>query len=122
MEAQKKTKRKPVSAARIELDLWFDSNDAFQRFGKVTFGRMSKSITEREWVSAAWEYENDPTGGVDAVFRFTHTCRNSGAQRSDSQKFFNATCHAAGLRIDAGGETQAGLLDVRLLNRETVAP
>lgn len=114
-------KRKPVAAARIEMDLWFVNLDAYKRFGAVMFGERAKSISERTWVSVAWEYADDPEGGIEAVFQFTHTCRNDGAYRSDATRFFNATCRRAGVNTDRP-ECEAGVVDVRLCTKKVIAP
>lgn len=111
-------KRKPVSAARIELHLWFADLATYEAFYAVPFARRSESVTEREWVSVTCEYGDDPNDGIEAVFRFTHTCRNDGAQRGDSEKFFRAVCNAAG--ISTTTPCNAGLVEVELLSRATV--
>jgi hypothetical protein len=119
VSATKTRKRKPVSAARIELHLWFADLDAYNRFAAVLFARKSQSVNDREWVASWWGDLND--GAVEATYRFTHTCRNDGAQRGDSEKFFRATCNAAGVRHE-GPTEEAVLIDVTLLSRETVEP
>ncbi|HEX4443264.1 MAG TPA: hypothetical protein VHZ81_06805 [Galbitalea sp.] len=105
--------RKPVSAARIQLELWFADLATYQSFARVQFGRYSRNVTDRKWVSAQWDSGNL---GIDAVFQFTHTCRNDGAQRGDSEKFFNATCRAAGIDLQ-----HAGVVDVELLSRDKIS-
>lgn len=101
--------RKPISAARIELVLWFASEAIYQLFSSVPLGRKATSVTDREWLSA---YGFDD-GHIEAVFRFTHTCRNDGAQRGDSERFFRGVCNAAGIP-----EGAVRLDDVRLISRE----
>jgi hypothetical protein len=101
-------KRKPVSAARIELSLRFTDELAYRAFSAVPLGRKSTSVSDREWVLPVVLY---PDGHIEARFQFTHTCRNDGAQRGDSEKFFRAVCNAAHLRDDA-----VQLADVKLLS------
>lgn len=112
MGEKKARLRKPISAAYIECQLWLVSEAVYQRFRTVEWGRRSSSVANRDWISAVWEYVDDPTGGVEAVFRFTHTCRNDGAALGDSQKFFGAVCRAAG--ISSG---DARLLDAYATHR-----
>lgn len=107
--ATKPRPRKPISAARIELALWFASEAIYQLFSSIPLGRKATSVTDREWVSA---YVFDD-GHIEAVFRFTHTCRNDGAQRGDSERFFRGVCNAAGI-----SDGTARLDDVRLISRE----
>lgn len=113
MSGTKARKRKPISAARIELDLWFVDEATYRKFESVTFGRRSQSICDRKWVSAHWEYPEPDRGGIEAKFQFTHTCRNDGAYRGDSVRFFRAVCNAAGIR-----DSEAGLVDATLLSRK----
>lgn len=101
--------RKPISAARIELALWFASEAIYQQFSSIPLGRKATSVTDREWVSV-YVFED---GHIEAVYRFTHTCRNDGAQRGDSERFFRGVCNAAGI-----SEGTARLDDVRLISRE----
>lgn len=104
----KQRKRKPVSAARIELDLWFVDLDAYYRYSAVPLGRKTHTVSDREWVEPLIH----PDGHIEAKYYFTHTCRNDGAQRGDSEKFFRAVCNAAAL-----AEGEVVLRDVRLINR-----
>ncbi|HWL59758.1 MAG TPA: hypothetical protein VNQ48_02615 [Microbacteriaceae bacterium] len=108
--AAKPRPRKPISAARIELHLWFADDATYRAFYRVPLGRKSQSVSDREWVLPVLAY---PDGHIEATYRFTHTCRNDGAQRGDSERFFRAVCNAAGL---ADGD--ARLLEVQLLHRE----
>lgn len=101
--------RKPISAARIRLRYWFRDEAAYRAFYSIPFGRKSRSVSDREW-SDTYVHGD---GHIEAVFTFTHTCRNDGAQRGDSEKFFRAVCNAAGL-----DESRARLLDVELISRE----
>lgn len=117
MSEVKARKRKTVSAARIEMDLWFVDEATYRKYWSAPFARKSQCVTDREWVSVHWEDPDPDFDGIEAVFRFTHTARNDGAQRGDSQKFFNATLHAAGI-----SERAAGMIDARLISRETVEP
>jgi len=105
--------RKPISAARIELRYWFADEQAYRAFYDVPLGRKSQSVADREWILPPLIY---PDGHIEATYRFTHTCRNDGAQRGDSEKFFRAVCKAAGL-----DDSVAKLLDVHLINREKFA-
>jgi hypothetical protein len=105
-------KRKPETAARIELSIWFEDVSTYNAFASADFASKSKTVSDREWVEAL-DYGAQ---GIEARFRFTHTCRNSGAQRSDSERFFAATCRAAGI-----DPRNAGVFEVSLLERTTVA-
>lgn len=113
MEDTKVRPRKPVTAARIEVSLWFDTTASYERFAAVPFGPKAATISERTWAEA-WDHGDR---GITARLTFTHTCRNSGAHVSDSTRFFRSTANAAGLI-----EGQAALLDVVLVSRNSDVP
>lgn len=104
--------RKPISAARIELRYWFIDEATYRLFASIPLGRKSQSVSDREWDSVELHHD----GHIEAAYRFTHTCRNDGAQRGDSEKFFRAVRNAVGL-----DESRARLLDVELISREKFA-
>ncbi|MCE0507945.1 hypothetical protein LVJ59_02760 [Microbacterium sp. KKR3/1] len=108
--APKPRPRKLVSAARIELHFWFIDEWTYREFYAIPLGRKSQSVSDRQWMLPVLAFAD---GHVEATYRFTHTCRNDGAQRGDSEKFFRAVCNAAGL-----DESRARLLSVRLISRE----
>ncbi|MDQ0894514.1 hypothetical protein [Agromyces ramosus] len=84
-------------------------------FAAETFARKADTISDREWVRAVY-LGDGPADAVEAVFRFTHTCRNSGAQDSDSRRFFHSTRRAAFI-----AESDANVELVELLERVKVA-
>lgn len=106
--------RKPATAARIEAGLWFRTEADYNRFAAVPFAPKAKTVTDREW-QGAWLH---PDGSVTARLVFTHTCRNSGAQRSDTERFFKTTCNAAGVAWWSDG----AVMEVTLLHRDANVP
>ncbi|TFC84500.1 hypothetical protein [Cryobacterium sp. TMT3-29-2] len=115
MTAVRTKKRKPTTAARIEMWLWFKDEATYRKFAAETFGRKADTISDREWVSATY-LEEGPEGAVEGVFRFTHTCRNAGAHDSDSRRFFHATRRNASI-----AEGDADVEVVELLSRAEVS-
>lgn len=105
--------RKPVTAARIEVILWFADAAAYEKFARVPFGPKATTISQREWVEA-WDHGER---GVTARFQFTHTCRNAGAQVSDTKRFFNTTANASGLVVG-----EADVIEVALVSRDGDVP
>ena len=113
-QAKKVRPRKPATAARIQADFWFRTREDYERFGGVPFAPRAQTVTDRQW-EGAWLQED---GSVTARFAFTHTCRNSGAQRSDTERFFKTTCNAAGVDWSRDAE----LMEVELLSRDHDVP
>jgi len=105
--------RKAATAARIEVALWFDTVEHYRQFASLPFGPVAKTITDREWIEA-WDRRER---GVTARFGFTHTCRNNGAQVSDTTRFFMSTANASG--FEAG---QADVIKVELMSRDSDVP
>lgn len=105
--------RKAATAARIEVSLWFDSEASYRKFAAVPFGPKAKTITDRAWLEA-WDHGER---GITARLQFTHTCRNAGAQVSDSKRFFNSTANASGLVVG-----EADVIDVELVSRDSDVP
>lgn len=113
MDGEKVRPRKAVTAARIEVSVWFEDADAYERFAQVPFGPKAITITDRAGIEA-WDHGER---GITAKLVFTHTCRNSGAHVSDSKRFFNSTANSSSLVVG-----QADLIDVALAWRDLDVP
>jgi len=103
--------RKSVNASHIEVNAWFASVEHYNAWATQPYAPRSKKVSDFEWVSAVY-VEDD---GVQAVYRFKHTCRNSGAHDSDSRRFFHAVRRSASLP-----EGTSEVNSVTLLGREKV--
>jgi hypothetical protein len=106
--------RKPITAARIRVTAWFRSEAHYLKWASIGLGRVD-SIDEFGWVSAEL-LDGPPIGAVRAVYVFTHTARNDGAQNSDSRRFFHVTRRAANI-----SETDCEVESVELVRRVVVA-
>lgn len=102
--------RKRTGASRIEILFWFKNEDAWRRFSAVPIGRKTMTVSDREWDE---EPVHHSERGYTKRLRFTHTCRNTGAHKSDTVRFINSTARAAGMSEDEMGE-----LDIRLISRD----
>lgn len=107
--------RKAVSESHIEVWAWFKSEDIFRKFADTPFAKNSDTVGAFEWVRGDYA-DDDPDGPVEAVFRFKHTCRNSGAHDSDARQFFHATRRNAFI-----AEGAAEVNSVELIGRKIIS-
>ncbi|MGZ0068098.1 hypothetical protein [Microbacterium arborescens] len=103
--------RKYINASHIEVEAWFASVEHYNAWANQPYAPRSESVSDFEWVSAVCVED----GGVQAAYRFKHTCRNSGAHDSDSRRFFHAVRRSAFL-LEGAAEVNS----VTLLRREKV--
>jgi hypothetical protein len=105
------TKRKTTNASHIEVKLWFRSKADWVLFQSVKFARRSDlTVSQREWV---WDSIVDDEAGFTIDFRFVHTCRNTGAHKSDATRFVLSTANASGMDF-----RNINVIDVVLLSRD----
>jgi hypothetical protein len=103
-------KRKTTNASHIEVTFWFRNSLAFAAFTDTRFAPKAITITEREWDAAPIQYDEF---GYVRKFRFVHTCRNTGAHKSDTQRFVRTTMRASQVRPE-----DLDVMDIQLLSRD----